>query len=478
MRGFFILVVFTICFLWTAFAQGQVINDYDSASKNNPEKIIVRSINIQGNKITKERIVTRELLFHVNDTISYDIWQKKLEKSRENLLNTSLFNFVTIESKITKEYSTDVTIRLVERWYLWPFPIFKLSDRNFNAWWESKDFSRIDYGLNLMQYNCRGRNETLKLILSLGYNEIFGLSYSIPYINKKQTLGLAFGVGLIQNHQVAYNTVDNKQLFLKQEDQYPQKNQYAFIELVERHSIYNTHSLQIGFNYYVFSDSLIKLNSWYSRNKQDIEFPYLTYQFKSDHRDSKPYPLKGYYFDVSLNKLGVPNIGPFSTDVNLLYIQSSFRKYWQLNPRFYAATSLTGKYCDKNKQPYFIEKGLGYGRDFVRSYEMYVIDGQYYGLIKTNVKYALLPTKISKISFISTDKFGLIHYAFYLNAFIDAGFVSDDHFYQQNNLSNTLLLGGGVGLDFVTYYDKVFRLEYSINKLKESGIFIHFIAPI
>jgi hypothetical protein len=30
-----------------------------------------------------------------------------------------------------------------------------------------------------------------------------------------------------------------------------------------------------------------------------------------------------------------------------------------------------------------------------------------------------------------------------------------------------------VGLDFITYYDLVLRFEYSFNKMKESGFFIH-----
>lgn len=36
-------------------------------------------------------------------------------------------------------------------------------------------------------------------------------------------------------------------------------------------------------------------------------------------------------------------------------------------------------------------------------------------------------------------------------------------------MQNQLIYGGGIGLDFVTYYDMVFRLEYGINKFKELG---------
>ena len=45
-------------------------------------------------------------------------------------------------------------------------------------------------------------------------------------------------------------------------------------------------------------------------------------------------------------------------------------------------------------------------------------------------------------------------------------------------LDNKFIFGTGIGLDFVTYYDKVLRLEYGINDMGETGLFIHFVAPI
>jgi hypothetical protein len=45
-------------------------------------------------------------------------------------------------------------------------------------------------------------------------------------------------------------------------------------------------------------------------------------------------------------------------------------------------------------------------------------------------------------------------------------------------LPDSFLRGIGAGIDIVTYYDKVMRLEYSVNGWGESGIFIHFIAGI
>jgi len=125
-----------------------------------------------------------------------------------------------------------------------------------------------------------------------------------------------------------------------------------------------------------------------------------------------------------------------------------------------------------------MERGLGYGNDYVRSYEYYVVSGQSFALLKTNLKFELVPTKVKKFNFIPAKKFNKLYYSIYLNLLGDAAYVFDKHAMPDNKLSNTALMGTGLGLDFVTYYDKVFRFEYSINKMGECGFFIHFVSPI
>ena len=130
------------------------------------EKCIVSLIEIKGNNITKKNIITRELDFSVNDTLLYSDLLKKIEYSRENLKNLRLFNLVEIDLKEKKDVDKKyvkiiVSISLTERWYIWPFPIFEVYDRNFNVWWSEfkesdySDFSRINYGIFLNWENFR-----------------------------------------------------------------------------------------------------------------------------------------------------------------------------------------------------------------------------------------------------------------------------------------------------------------------------------
>ena len=166
--------------------------------------------------------------------------------------------------------------------------------------------------------------------------------------------------------------------------------------------------------------------------------------------------------------------------LNTFYIRSSFRKYFTLSNNFFFASGLRAKLSNNDFQPFFVKQGLGFGNDYVRGYEYYVVDGISYIINKNNIKYQLIKPRIKNFKFIKNEKFSMIHYALYLNLFADFGYAYDYKPLNQlsNNLSNSLLYGYGIGLDVVTYYDKVLRLEYSFNKMAESGIFINFVAPI
>ena len=61
----------------------------------------------------------------------------------------------------------------------------------------------------------------------------------------------------------------------------------------------------------------------------------------------------------------------------------------------------------------------------------------------------------------------------FLATFTDIGQVNNPHYQADNQLPSNWLVGYGVGLNLVLYYDKVFRLEYSRNLLGEGGIFLH-----
>lgn len=443
-----------------------------------PKLVVVRLV-FKGNKITHESIMRREMEFKQGDTLSDFELMSRIDQSKLNLLNTSLFNFVTVDTVVAPGRETvDVEITVIERWYTWIGLIAELADRNFNTWWETRDFSRINIGIRVSRNNFRGRMEQVKFVFQVGRTQKLSLYYEIPYINRGKTTGLIFYSAYSRQHEVGYITENDKFLYLSS-DGILRSDLVLSAHLRIRRNMMQSHQFGLDYNHYNFDDSLLILNPSYSfGTRQQVSYFSFVYQFKADHRDIHYYPLNGWYFDILVNK---PGFGILTSETgNLWYLNPTFRYYLPLSSRFYLSAGLTGKVSSKAGQPYFYQRGLGYGRDFVRGYEYYVVDGKHYILLKTNLKFALFSPRTLQLDFIPSEKFSKLHYAVYLNIFADAAYVANPENTElgHNLLPNTVLHGLGVGIDVVTYYDKVVRFEYAVNKWGESGIFIHFIAGI
>ncbi len=459
-----------------------LVSQTEEAGKQRPSKQFkpqykIEQIVVTGNKRTKEKIILRELNFKTGDLITLNELDYSKIRSQQNLINTSLFNFVTITSQANDSALTlSIYIDVKERWYTWPSPIFEVQDRNFNSWWATKDLFRINYGMFLTFENVRGRNESVTLKFRRGYTEQYGVGYRIPYINKKQTIGLNFAYNFYRNNEIAYSTHDNQLLFYRNYRNYVRKEQEAKIGISYRDGLYMRHSFEALYKSSFICDTIRKLNaSYFISDRSTISYFSLQYLFRYEVKDQKIYPLKGHSFEFNVIKDGL-NLLKDETVDNLL-LAAAVRNYWAICPRIYMATGLKLRYLLNNTQVYYFNRALGFN-DFVRGYEYYVIDGQNFGTFKTTVKYQLVKPRVVKIPVKRFEKFKHIPYAVYLTTYGDAGYVQDKFYYNGNPLSNSWLIGCGVGVDLVTYYDYVLRLEASMNKMQQKGLFLHFSAPI
>ncbi len=442
----------------------------------NAQEVIIGNITIIGNNTTKESFIIRELIFEEGDTLSANDFEEAINASTNNIVNTSLFTEVNISTNINNN-TASIEIKVQERWYLWPIPQLTIDERNFNTWLENPNLNRASAGIFLTHNNMRGRGEILKVLLMLGYNQKIGLSYEMPYLNKKKTFGMGFQSIYTLKHEVNAITEFDKQVFLKTDNNPIQRDWLSTLDFNYRPKHYLHNKFQIRYHKWEFADSLVDFNPYYSPDSTNsLQYFGLYYKLKLDHRDYKPYPLNGYYTDLVLSKNG---LGIFDNGLNTFSIKSTSRKYFQIHNRFYGAVGLIAKASFGGFQPYMIERGLGYGRDYLRGYEYYVIDGQDYVVAKSNIKFALVPKKIFKVKKIPTEKFNTIPISIYLNVFADAGFVNNKQIYSTTNkLPNDFIYSGGIGLDISTYYDAVARVEWTINAWGESRVYLHFIAPI
>lgn len=179
--------------------------------------VLINRVFIIGNRLTRDQIILRELSLKPGDLIFNLDLPAIIDLDKKKLFNTRLFNTVEIRTMELEDNKIDLLVDLNERWYTFPSPIFELSDRNFNEWWQNydHDFKRVNYGLRLYQFNMRGRNETLRFIAQFGFQRRFELMYRFPYIDKRQTHGLSVELGFHESKNIAYQTEDHKYVFLE-----------------------------------------------------------------------------------------------------------------------------------------------------------------------------------------------------------------------------------------------------------------------
>jgi len=435
----------------------------------------IRQIIITGNKRTKEAIVRRELTFTEGDTLPSYVLEEASARSRQNLINTGLFNFAEITFFRGQGLETVVHIDLTERWYLWPSPIFEISDRNFNEWLVRKDFSRTNYGLVVRQENLSGNDDILQAQGIFGYTNRFGLAYSRPFINKRMDLGLTVGFAYSKQAETSYNTTGNKLDFIRLDDTPARTERTAFVRLVRRKGLYQYFTTTADYRRTDVNDTVIRLNPTYLwRDETRQQYFGLTWSYRFDNRDYQPYALAGRVFEIEVNKTG---IGLFKNEPNLLMISAGLRVYGQFAKRWYAAAAIKGRLTQQESSPFTNRKALGYGGDYIRGYDLYVINGQNFVLLRSAVRYNLLRRRVYQLPYLNSNKFKKIPITIHITGFFDAGKVEDPLAGARNPLSNSWQYGTGISLDLISYYDVVMRVEAAVNRQGERGLFLRFGAP-
>jgi hypothetical protein len=152
---------------------------------------------------------------------------------------------------------------------------------------------------------------------------------------------------------------------------------------------------------------------------------------------------------------------------------ATYNQYLRISRKWFVASINKLKVSFPTNQPYNLQRGLGYGNDYVAGYEYYAIDGQTWGYTKADLKNEIFKTHIKSSENNPFLKGANLPIAIYGKVFLDAGYVSNAHSFDYNTLDNHLLLGGGIGVDFALFYDTTLRFEYSINRLGEKGLFFH-----
>jgi outer membrane protein assembly factor BamA len=446
------MLLFT--FLFTLFS-------HHPQSKNADGMLFIKQINIIGNKKTKENIILRELDFMIGDSVKEEDLDKRLDLNRRKIINTNLFVTVEVNSTQNIHNQLVIEIKLQEQWFLLGYPIFQIIDRNYSEWWQrGADLSRTTYGIDLIHSNFRGRGEKINLRLETGFTQRIDFGYRIPYIDKAQKTGMGFSLSYITNKNLAFRSINDTLNYVKSSDDVLRKRFSGSVYLKKRFNFYDNHFLELRYNNNSIADTISKLNPYYFLNDRTSQkYFQLSYYFNYDFRDNVAYPLRGRRFELSVTKSGLLT----NDDINQLDVSAGYYWFKPLTKKLFYGLTVKGKIAFPERQPFYNTRGLGYGGDLVRGYELYVVDGNSYFLIRNNFKYELLNSKLH-LNFLKIKQFNTIPIGIYPNFFVDYGYANNP-FSTENktNLANRSLYGGGVGLDFVTYYNLVVRFSYVMN---------------
>ncbi|WP_237563101.1 POTRA domain-containing protein [Algoriphagus kandeliae] len=462
---------------WSAKVLAQDTS-YSPVQMDTPDSIFVNNIFVIGNEKTQKNIILRELDFGQGYYYDLDTFLEIIQADRNKIYNLRLFTSVEITPLFTGGDQVEVLIAVKERWYIIPSIIFQLADRNFSEWWtnQGRDFSRVNYGLRVSHSNVGGRNEKLRFSGQLGFTRALDLRYSKPYIDKKQKHGLAGQFTYFEQKTIPIRSANNRQLFFTSEtEDVLRENLTAAIQYTFRRTFYNFHFFTLGYtSTKIDPEVLVQNPTYFQHGENKLQYLYMSYSFRHDNRNLAAYATKGELLQLSATKYGIFN----TKDIDEIEVSLTANKYLSLNDRFHFVTGLTGSWFLSQRQPYTLVRGIGYSPNFIRGYELNVIEGQQLYVHKNSFRWKFIDWEIDVSSVMPLEQFSTVPFRFYLSANFDHGYVKDRNLIPENaRLTNRYLFGYGLGIDLVGFYDSVFRFEYSLNNQGEGNFFLNFKAP-
>lgn len=429
--------------------------------------ITIGKILIEGNIRTKEHIILRELPFKAGDSLPLYQLRDEISLARQNVYNTKLFKSVEVVPGRSDTTGLGVRVRVVERWYTYPFPYVKIADRSFNVWWHTYHASldRLSYGIWFIQQNLSGRNDNLEIKATAGFNHQIDLLYTSPYLSPAMQSRIRLQGGILSSREIPFGTSPDNKLEYFRGEHMSWKQWYLSAGYLVRKHIRKKEWLTFRLDNISLSDTIQTLNpDYFSGNSTREVFPTLSYNLRYDATDNILYPLKGYNYELTLKKQGFG----WEDAVNAAQAIISGNYYLPLGRMWFGSLGGTASLRLPFDQPYFNSKAIGYDKDYLRGYEYYVIDGSAFLIARADLKkklfYFQIPTSIE------VGGLDYLPFTIYAKVFSDAGRSWST---AQTQLGNKWLWGGGLGLDIVTVYDICLSVNLSINSIGNKGLYFH-----
>jgi outer membrane protein assembly factor BamA len=410
----------------------------DSLSGDFNTPIRVDSIFIQGNEITEEDIILRELTFKLSDTVTGEI----LNYNKERIYSLGLFTKVELFVYPEKGKNI-VVISVAESWYIYPIPVLNIRDN---------DWKKLSYGIYLVVKNFRGRNETLLAKAEFGYDPAFDLSYYKPSITAGSDI--YFGTEFI------YRSTENKSLTaveLYGED-FAQKFFLGSVVLGKRFGLYQRANIKLNYNYVETPKFVEGINA---SNSRIDRYPSVGLEYSYDTRDLIQFPKEGIYGAAYFTFKGLG-----FNDINYQVFGFDYREYRNVFADLTAKWRFSSRFTTGELVPYYDYSYIGYAERIRGNYYLEQEgNNSYVGSVE--LFYPLIKDVNIAVDFIPIVPTALLSYriALYLELFGDTGTTQ----YTDEPISlKDFRSGYGIGLSLLFLPYNILRFEVAFDEYQNS----------
>ncbi|MEM0994923.1 MAG: BamA/TamA family outer membrane protein [Bacteroidota bacterium] len=452
--------------------------------------LILQDIQIVNNKRTKSYIILRELTIKAGDSIAEEQKAWLIEKNRNQLLNTGLFADVELEFiQQATTGSLTLHIEVQENWYIYPYAWLDFIDNDVNVWWEVYDgaLNRTLPYLGLKHVNLSGQQDELTAYVQVGFTDRVRfastflrkvrLSYTSPYLNKKQTLRATGDLLFGKDRRLRLNTFNNRDSFITNE-QIPlfQRLRLDF-GLNYRPKLFEQHEVKLSYVRRSIDNTVAELNpAYFLDGALQQRFLSLSYRFLSDRRDFQLYAKRGYYLEAAITKEG---FGLWK-ERDALILAANYAKYYNFSPKWSIELSVNARTnLGRNTIDYYNLPVVGPKPEVVRGYIGYHLRGSDFVYLKSSIRYQLLANYL-QLGGIRLFKRSLVpkrYQSLAVQAFIklnnDLTYVNNIQTGDSNTLNNQLLYGRGLSLDLIFANTLLLELMVNANDLGETNFRVH-----
>lgn len=454
------------------------------------QSIVLQDIRIIGNQKTRPWIIERECLFQKGDTIPTADVPRLTKQTQQNLYNLGLFNSVIVSTGYVPG-GLQIIIQLKERWYIFGYPIVQLEERNsydlINAL-RAGDFHRISLGGQIKWRNLTGRNETLSVGLQWGFSKRFQVEFLRPALFRAANLDFKASFQFTSEPEIIIGTENGVIQWRRLATQALRRQLAGHLAMSKRISPTEWLSASAGYREVRVADSLFSFlldgeKTKYTSTGQTTEaYPLFVLDWVRDLRDVRAYPLKGHKLHLYGKYAGWG--GGFSS--HFAKLGATWVQHIPLSPRWNVTYGLQEILTLGKAIPFYEKSYLGLThQDFLqinyqlRGYEPFALGATWQNLLKSELKFAIVPYQTVRFPFIPWKSFQTMPLGIYITTFAEGAYLRDQsHTRQDDTFLDQPLIGYGFGLNLCGFYDMLGRLEYSWNHLGQGGLYLHAILPI